>query len=123
MTIIIRGDPRTKKNSQRLIRAGARLIPVTSKAYEQYRRDCLNQITGDKRKRIDFPVNVQCVYYMATRRRVDLTNLLEATDDILVDAGVLVDDNSRVIAGHDGSRVHYDKCDPRVEIDIREVFS
>ena len=123
MTIIIRGDPRTKKNSQRLIRAGARLIPVTSKAYEQYRRDCLNQITGDKRKRIDFPVNVCCVYYMATRRRVDLTNLLEATDDILVDAGVLEDDNSTIITGHDGSRVHYDKCDPRVEIDIREVFS
>ena len=121
MKIILTGDPRTKKNSQRIISAGGRVIPITSKAYADYRADCLTQIRGDLRKMIDYPVNVQAVYYMRTRRRVDLNNLLEATADILVDAGVLVDDNSDVIAAHDGSRVFYDKQNPRVEITITNL--
>ena len=61
---------------------------------------------------------MRCVYYMPTRRRVDLTNLLEATDDLLVRAGVLADDNSQIIAAHDGSRVRLDRENPRVEIEI-----
>jgi Holliday junction resolvase RusA-like endonuclease len=63
-------------------------------------------------------VNIKCLYYMGTRRKVDLVNLLEATCDILTDAGVIADDNSRIVAGHDGSRVLYDKDRPRVEIEI-----
>ena len=63
-------------------------------------------------------MNVRCVYYMPTRRRVDLTNLLEATDDLLVRAGVLADDNSQIVAAHDGSRVRLDRENPRVEIEI-----
>ena len=118
MTIILRGDPRTKKNSQRLVPVGGRMIPITSRAFADYQEACLRQITGDKRKGIDCPVNVRCVYYMATRRKVDLTNLLEATDDILVKGGVLHDDNSGIIASHDGSRVYYDKQHPRTEIMI-----
>ena len=58
---------------------------------------------------------------MPTRRRVDLTNLLEATDDILVRAGVLSDDCAAVVAGHDGSRVLLDRKRPRVEITITEM--
>lgn len=118
MKLVLRGDPRTKKNSQRLIQAGGRCIPVTSKAYADYRNDCLRQITGVARTNIDTAINLCCVYYMQTRRRVDLVNLLEATCDILVDAGVIQDDNSNIVAGHDGSRVLYDKNDPRVEITI-----
>ena len=57
---------------------------------------------------------------MRTHRRVDLVNLLEATCDILVDANVIADDNSGIVAGHDGSRVKYDKDNPRVEITITE---
>lgn len=76
------------------------------------------QIPGRARQKIDLPVNVRCVYYMPTRRRVDLTNLLEATDDVLVRAGVLADDHSGIIAAHDGSRVRMDREWPRVEIEI-----
>lgn len=118
MKIILRGDPRTKKNSQRMIMAGGRMIPIQSKAFMQYQSDCLRQITGDKRLGITEPVNLRCVYYMQTRRRVDLVNLLEATLDILVDAGVIADDNSNIVASHDGCRVEYDKQNPRVEIEI-----
>lgn len=66
-------------------------------------------------------VNVRCVYYMKTARRVDLANLIEATTDILVKANVLEDDNSKIVAAHDGSRVEHDKKNPRVEIWIEEM--
>ena len=68
--------------------------------------------------RIDYPVNVKCVFYMPTRRRVDLTNLLEAVDDVLVRSGVLADDHSGIVVSHDGSRVLYDKENPRTEVEI-----
>ena len=81
---------------------------------------CLWQIRSPPRP-LAGPVNVRCLYYMPTRRRVDLTNLLEATDDILVRAGVLADDCASVVAGHDGSRVLLDRQRPRVEIVITEM--
>lgn len=67
------------------------------------------------------PVNIKCLFYMQTRRKCDLTNLLEAVDDILVHVGILEDDNYTIVAGHDGSRVLYDKENPRTEIYIESI--
>ena len=121
LTYTLLGTPRTKKNSQRVFRlpsGGTRIAP--SAAYVQYEWDCLRQLPPPSRP-LAGPVNVRCLYYMPTRRRVDLTNLLEATDDILVKAGVLADDCAAVVAGHDGSRVLLDRKRPRVEITITEM--
>ena len=121
MKLTLYGDPRTKKNSARILRtrSGAPFV-APSKAYGDYETDCLRQIKKP-RSPISACVNVRCVYYMPTRRRVDLVNLLEATCDILVKAGVLEDDHCRIVAGHDGSRVEYDKQNPRVEIWFEEM--
>ena len=117
------GTPRTKKNSQRIVRAGRYSKILPSAAYAEYaimrRQSILTQ--GVAHLTIQRPVNVKAVYYMPTHRRVDLVNLLEATDDILVDTGVIADDNSQIVAGHDWSRVRYDKDNPRVEIEITEM--
>ena len=118
MHITLHGAPRSKKNSQRIINVGGRPRVIPSAAYVLYSKDCQRQITGDKRQRISCPVNIKAVYYMDTHRRVDLVNLLEATCDILTDAGVIADDNSNIVAAHDGSRVLYDKANPRAEITI-----
>lgn len=118
MKIVLYGDPRTKKNSVRILKANAnRRIVAPSKAYVDYETDCLRQIRRPHSP-ISARVNVRCVYYMATRRKVDLTNLIEATCDILVKAKVLADDNSQIVAAHDGSRVDLDRKNPRVEIEI-----
>ncbi len=58
---------------------------------------------------------------METKRRCDLTNLLEAIDDIMVECGVLADDNFTIIQSHDGSRVLYDKKNPRTEVYITKI--
>lgn len=66
-------------------------------------------------------VNVKCLFYMKTHRKCDLTNMLEAIDDIMVHAGLLEDDNFTIIEGHDGSRVLYDKENPRTEVYIEAI--
>lgn len=123
MHLILYGRPITKKNSSRIVKCGNyhRILP--SKAYEKYEKECLLQITGKYKLKLDGKYNLKCLYYMPTRHRVDLVNLLEATCDILVAGHVIADDNSKIIVSHDGSRVLYDKVNPRVEIFLEEVVS
>lgn len=125
MKLTLYGNPVTKKNSQRILYKFTKLGRKTpfiapSKAYVDYETDCLRQIKRP-RSPISARVNVRCVYYMKTARRVDLANLIEATTDILVKARVLEDDNSKIVAAHDGSRVELDREKPRVEIGIEEM--
>lgn len=74
-----------------------------------------------KVEKIDYRVNIKAWYYMPTRRRVDITNLHEALHDILVKYGVIADDNCKIVFSTDGSRVLYDKNNPRTEVEITEV--
>lgn len=96
---------------------------MPSQSYKQYETDSIWQIPPWAKLEIDQPVNLKCVYYMPTERRVDLVNLLEATCDMLVKGRVLMDDNSKIVAAHDGSRVLKDKERPRTEIEIWKVRS
>jgi len=118
LKITIPVEPRTKKNSMRLVKLKNRIVPIPSKQYKEFEEKCLDHLLPYIDLLINYPVNICCLFYMKTRRKVDLTNLLEAVDDILVRYSVLVDDNSQIVAGHDGSRVYYDKDNPRIEIDI-----
>lgn len=120
MKIVIPIPPRTKKNSQRIVMIKGRPVPLPSKEYKDYEKACAPFIPRLKVP-ISEPVNVKCLYFMPTRRRVDLTNLLEATADLLVTYGVLADDNRNVMYAVDGSRVFYDKQRPRCEIEIEPI--
>lgn len=93
---------------------------LPSQKYKEYEQAALPAMLLH-RKGYTGPLNLRCLYYMPTRRRVDLCNLLEATCDLLVHHGVLSDDNCAVVASHDGSRVLYDKEHPRTEIYMEEV--
>lgn len=114
--------PITKKNHQQIVRPKGmnRPIVVPSKQYSQYEKDASHYIP--KGKMISVPVNVKCVFYMQTKRKCDLTNLLEAVDDIMVRCGLLADDNYTIIHSHDGSRVMYSKDNPRTEVEISEII-
>lgn len=121
------GDPRTKKNHQKIAGAGRR-CPVCGKFEKQWVRQgsahdkfadmVIPQLIPRPPQPIEERVNVRYLFYMKTRRVVDESNLIAAMDDILVDSGILADDNCRIVAGHDGTRVRYDKENPRCEITI-----
>jgi Holliday junction resolvase RusA-like endonuclease len=112
------GEPRSKKNSVRVVRNGPRPVLLPSGAFTAYQEAVGWHIHQYKRIMLDAPVNIRCVYYMAAHRRVDLLNLLAATCDILVRYGVIRDDCADIVTSHDGSRVLYDKQNPRAVITI-----
>ena len=118
-------EPVTKKNSQRVLinRKTGNPFVMPSVKYEHYQNDAGRLIRAQQIKSLEdygitYPVNIKCKFYMSTRRRCDLTNLLEAVDDVLTHYGVITDDDYKHVAGHDGSRVFVDKEYPRTEIYI-----
>ncbi|HEB61967.1 MAG TPA: RusA family crossover junction endodeoxyribonuclease, partial [Bacteroidetes bacterium] len=99
-----------------------RQIVVYTAQYNAWKNDALKQLLGSKNKlKINFPVILNCQFYCKTRHRKDLSAFYEGIQDVLVEANVLEDDNSNIIVGHDGSRIHYDKEQPRIEIKILKV--
>lgn len=120
---IISLPPITKKNSQQILtnrRTGKSFI-APSKAYKRYEQQAMWYLHPKPKTPLAGRYRVAAVFYMPTRRRVDLTNLLEAAHDTLVAAKILADDNNTIIASVDGSRVLYDKSNPRTEIFIEEM--
>lgn len=118
MQITIPLVPVTKKTHQQIIRVHGKPIVIPSKQYRKYEKDCAPFLLPYAHRNIKDRVNVCCKYYMPTKRRVDLTNLLQSTMDLLVAYGILADDNSNIVASMDGSRVLYDKTFSRTEIEI-----
>lgn len=115
--------PVTKKNSQRILvnrKTGMPFIAPSS-AYKRYEEQSIYFLTPKPKTPLAGRYCVAAMFYMPTRRRVDLTNLLEAAHDTLVAAKILADDNNTIIASVDGSRVLYDKENPRTEIIIQEL--
>ncbi len=119
MEFIIPINSATKKNSLQLGRnryTGKPFI-TQSEAYKQFAKDC-SVLLPRNIETIDYPINLQAIFYMKTKRKVDLANLINALQDVLVDNNILSDDNSSIIVSTDGSRVKYDKEYPRIEVTI-----
>lgn len=114
--------PITKKNHQRIFknRSTGKPFVAPSEQYKAY-EDAALWFIPKRSSPIDFPVNVKAVFFMPNNRPCDLTNLLEAIDDVMVKAGLLKDDNYKIISSHDQSRVLVDKLNPRTEILITRL--
>lgn len=117
--MVLKTPPRTKKNHGRIIehKETKKRFMLPSEQYLQYEKDCA-YFVSPKFVYIDIPLNIKCLYYMPTKGRVDKTNLESAVLDMLVHYGVIKDDNSKIVVSTDGSRVKYDKENPRTEIYI-----
>ena len=114
--------PITKKNHGRIVQKrfpNGKLLPIMlpSEAYTKYEKQCKAYMPKMEAP-INFRINLECHYYLETRRKCDLTNLLQATCDILVKYKVIEDDNYSIIASFDGTFADYDKEHPRTEIYI-----
>lgn len=118
--IILPGRPMTKKNSQQIIMAGHRPRIIQSKQYREYEAQCLWELKKHTTRHTG-PIEVKALYWLPDRRGwPDLSNLFEASADILEKAGII--ENDKLIISWDGSRIMgIDKENPRCEIEIREV--
>lgn len=137
ITLTVLGAPIVKKNNQRVAMRGKFATKYNTDAYKNWEKSAFEQLAILKLKHritepITGPVNLRCIFYMPTARRVDLSALYEGIQDVLASkdkydkrnrltrAGlyILEDDNYNVVAGHDGSRVRIDREHPRMEITI-----
>lgn len=125
---IIPVHPVSKKNSQQIITlktkyGKSRNIIIPSKKYKEFEAECMPFLFQVKTQAgvVDFPINMTVSFYVSKKLKYDLTNLLEAIDDAAVKSGFIADDNRDIIAGHDGSRVFYDKYNPRIEVTITQM--
>jgi len=117
--LTIQLTPVSKKNHQQIIRVNGVPRVIPSKQYREYEKAASHLLIGQwDDPPVDEAVNVEMVFFMPTHRRVDLVNLQEAALDVMVKAGILLDDNSNIVTTMDGSIVRYDKENPRTEITI-----
>ena len=107
--------PVTKKNSSQIIYVNGKPKLIPSKLYREYENNCGWFIP---KLNISQPINVKALFYMPTKRRVDLPNLHEALHDVLIKYNCVKDDDCNIIVSTDGSRVLYDKNNPRTEVFI-----
>lgn len=113
-------QPITKKNNGRIIKNSktGKYGFIPSAQYTKYEKDCKNFIPEHY---IKDPINVKATFYMRTKGLVDLTNLNESLHDIMQKYNCIVDDDCKIIVSTDGSRVMYDKENPRTEVIIERI--
>ena len=114
MKFVIPLEIKTKKNSSRIIKSKGHTILLPSKSYVEFEKEAIKYCP---KLHIDYPILLKAVFYMSSRRRIDLNNALAFTD-LLVKAGTIEDDNCKIVVGFDGSRIDYDKNNPRIEVEI-----
>ena len=118
MKIVILGQVISKKNSQRIIRRGKFPSIRPSKAYDKYAKEVLPQLKG-LRYTGKYPLEMRYYLYRRTLGKFDYNNLSQGIQDLLVQAGVIDDDNMccliPVVLG-------WEKCrdNPRVELELVE---
>lgn len=118
---MITGDPVSKKNHRPIWRNRRTGVPMLGKSrvLSSTETAAMWEIVkqrGGSFDPISSPVAVRFLFYRKTKRRCDLSNLIELPQDALVKAGILQDDS--LVHSYDGSRKLYDPKNPRTEITI-----
>lgn len=116
----ILGQPIVKKNTQRSAWINGKPVRYNTVNYKNWERSATFQLRRQAYppEPITTPILLVCKFFMQTKRVVDLSALYEGIQDLLVKEGILADDHARIVIGHDGSRVLYDKTNPRIEVEI-----
>ena len=113
--------PRTKKNHSQLVtlKTGRQML-LPSKTYKEFEKEVVNFIKKhpELKLNIDEMINLECHFYKDKNYKSDLVGYLQAIQDALVKAEVLKDDNHTIVTSTDGSRVHLDRAEPRIEVYI-----
>lgn len=121
MTIIIAGDVPSKKNSKQIIYVRGRPLIISSKNYQNWHKTAQNQLYGVKP--LPGLSSINLTFFSSTRRKFDLTNKAESVMDLLVDCGIIPDDNWSVVPKVVLEYGGVDKDNPRVEVSVTSLAS
>ena len=134
MTITLVGNTPAKKDGARIVRAGCRPMLLPSARHERwYRQNAAalgarivrgrvrpeDRLTSYRGVSLPLPgrTRISIRFYRDSRRRWDYSNALDAVQDLLVDFGILSDDNADVLCV--GNLTHdIDRENPRAEVTL-----
>jgi len=117
MKFTVKGRIPSKKNSRINTRSG-RSFP--SKKYKEWHHDASWQLFTQKKKLFTH-CKITIAIYAPDKRRFDLTNKAESIMDLLVDCGILEDDNVNVVPAVQLLFKGVDRENPRAEITITDL--
>lgn len=117
MNLTILGPPVTKSNHQKIIQVRGRPMVIQSAPYRKWEKSALEQLARllPLAPATAAPVSLKAIFYRE-RRTGDLGNYLKALCDVIERAGLI--ENDRLIHSFDGSRLAWDKTNPRVEFEV-----
>jgi len=117
--IILKGLIPSKKNSKQIIQVKGRPLIIPSKSFLAWERTARFQVRAQWNKcTLQKVEEVEIKLYFGTKRKADVSNKAESVMDLLVDCGVLVDDNYLVVPKLILTGSHR-KGDPGAEIFIK----
>lgn len=120
MKYVILGEPPVKKNGMQIVRRGKKPFLLPSKAYRSWKDGAVLQLKAQHRDDpIEGELQATFTFYVGARRKPDLSNLYEAPQDAMEDAGII--SNDYFIVSHDGSRRRRDRENPRIEITLEKL--
>lgn len=121
MKIVIEGRIPSKKNSKRIIYSKNRPILISSKAYLDWQQEWMWRLKKFVILKGTEPVKMRIEFFAPDKRDTDLTNKAESIMDLLVDVGIISDDNWKVVTEVTLVYLGVDKVRPRAHVEILPV--
>lgn len=118
MNITIYGRIPSKKNCKQAFVIGGRAIIVDNPKYKGWHKEASAQLLGTRKAGIGNAKRLSITFFAPDKRKTDLTNKAESIMDLLVDNGILEDDNWYCVPELSLSFGGVDVPNPRAEITI-----
>lgn len=118
MEITLKGRIPSKKNQKQIVFAKGRPIIVSSKKHKEWQEEQMWVVKG--KGKVEEVKNIDITLYAPDRRKGDLTNKAESIMDLLVDAGIIEDDNWTIVPNVYLRFGGVDKENPRAVITINK---
>lgn len=123
MKIILAGRVPSKKNSTISFARRGRIFHMPSNKYREWHKGAAQQLrfqmlNGYKENYPLENIDIEICFYPPDKRIADLTNKAESIMDLLVDCGVLTDDNWFVVGNLHLKLGEVDTATPRTEITL-----
>ena len=121
LVVRINGRIPSKKNSRCLFVRGGRLVNIPSAKYAEWHKSAMSQVADVRKDNFLLDqVTVEIDFYAPDKRASDLSNKAESIMDLLVDAGILSDDNWWVVNKLVLNFRGVDKLEPGATVFIRK---
>lgn len=117
ISLTVNGRTPSKKNSKQIIYVRGKPLIISSKDYAQWHKTSLQSLKMTPVS-VDSTSCVRLCFYSENRRKFDLSNKAESIMDLLVDAGILPDDNYEIVPNLFLEYGGISKGNPRCEIKI-----